>query len=408
MGSTHSCNSNSKLPSREDVTGVNVKGGVMAKITNGDKFSNWSWWVGVSPGCKSTVFTRLGFHITVWMYIALFNIFYFVTYHKSQKFGYNEGSRTSLSKTLSGMDSFAIRLLTWLLAGFVSQVVFSYYVAVRVKASDMIQGLDSFVDGIIISVDYNSPRAKAFLNDLYGAVRATAYYALAYASENTKFRLPNDRLQDIFDENGYDGEFLTSYPKKQTVTVVRQALLLSLEEEKEASESCLQRYNNFREENIRQSITLFAAGAMSTISCVSSNKLPFAYVHLLTWATRTFLLFGRFFSYVSLALEYETKEVQTVFSCYNSVIFSGAGDGTCYTGEFIVFNIFNLLVLYFVMGLLELYPALMKTWQSQLVLKNYKKIIDDICQPLNSDAQPKNLSRLKKTAIDDEYGETSA
>ena len=34
MGSHH-CNN--KLPSREDVTGVIVKGGVMAKITNADK-----------------------------------------------------------------------------------------------------------------------------------------------------------------------------------------------------------------------------------------------------------------------------------------------------------------------------------------------------------------------------------
>ena len=56
---------NNKLPSREDVTGVIVKGGTMAKITNGDKFR-----VAISPFCKSTVFTRLGFHISVWLYIA--------------------------------------------------------------------------------------------------------------------------------------------------------------------------------------------------------------------------------------------------------------------------------------------------------------------------------------------------
>jgi len=45
----------------------------------------------------------------------------------------------------------------------------------------------------------------------------------------------------------------------------------------------------------------------------------------------------------------------------------------------------------------------MKTWQSQLVLKNYKLVIDLICEPLKPDTygQPKNLLQLKKKAIDE-------
>ena len=61
-----------------------VKGGVMAKVVNVDKFSNWSWWIGVSPGYKSTVFMRPAFHISVWMYIALSNIFYFIVYYRGK------------------------------------------------------------------------------------------------------------------------------------------------------------------------------------------------------------------------------------------------------------------------------------------------------------------------------------
>lgn len=386
-----------KIPSHEDVTGVTVEGGVMATVTNADKFSNWSWWIGTSPRCKSTVFTRPGFHISVWMYIVLSNVFYFLIYYRGR--GLEYGIKDL--EVMEAMDSFSLRLLTWLLAGYITQIVMEYYVMVRSTASEMIQGLDSFVDGISISVDYNSPRATTFLNDLYGAVRATAYYALACASENTKFKLSNDKLQAIFDENGYDGKLMTSYPKKQTVTVMRQALLHSLEEEKEASDSCLKqnRYNKFREENIRQSISQFSTGAMSTISCVSGNKLPFAYVHLLTWATRSFLLFHVFMSYVFFALEHIQIGAKPVFSCYNSIFLTDEVDPNCFTAEFVFFNVFNFLAVYFLLGLLELYPVLMKTWQNQLVLENYKVVIDLICLPLKPDAcgPPKNLSQLKKT-----------
>ncbi len=261
------------------------------------------------------------------------------------------------------------------------------------------------MDGISVSVDYRSPRAKAFLNDLYGALRATAHYALAHGSANTKFKLKKDELRAIFDDHGYDGKYMTSHQKKQTVTVMRLAILRSLEEEKDASESCLKKsYNNFREENIRQSLTQFAAGAMSTISCVSSNKLPFAYVHLLTWATRTFLLFHIFLTYVSQSLEHLAINAKTAFSCYDSsFVFDGVVDAACVTEEFIIFNAFNILAVYFLMGILEVYPTLLKTWQSQLVLKNYKLVIDLICEPLKPDTygRPKNLLQLKKKAFDE-------
>ena len=50
----------------------------------------------------------------------------------------------------------------------------------------------------------------------------------------------------------------------------------------------------------------------------------------------------------------------------------------------------------------------MKTWQSQLVLENYKLVIDLICEPLKC-GKPKNLSQLKKVAFgeDDENKEDS-
>ena len=352
---------------------------------------------------------RLGFHVSVWLYIALANTAYFLVFFTKQypldagSGGTENVAATDVGisniKSMEKVDRSAVRMLTWLMAGFVGHVVTAYYINVRWKASEMIQGLVHFVDGISISVDYNSPRASVFLNELYGAMMATAHYALAHASANTKFKLQKDELQAIFDNHGYDGKYMISLQKKQTVTVMRLAILRSLEEEKDASESCLKKsYNNFREENIRQSLTQFAAGAMSTISSVSCNKLPFAYVHLLTWATRTFLLFHIFLSYVLFAIEHVRIGRKTAFSCYDSLFVIDGVDVTCITEEFIIFNAFNIVAVYFKMGVLEVYPTLMKTWQSQLVLKNYKLVIDLICEPLKPDTygQPKNLSQLKQ------------
>ncbi len=320
--------------------------------------------------------------------------------------------RVRIASSMDDVDNFVIRLLTWLMAGFVGNVVMVYYFQVTSKVSEMIKGLDAFVDGISISIDYNSPRAAAFLNDLYGAVMAIAHYALARASANTKFKLQKDELLAIFDDHGYDGEVMISYTKKgaiasgysHDIAVMRRALLRSIEEEKEASESCLKKsyHSPPREENIRQSLTQFVVGASKTMGAVSCNKLPFAYVHLLTWATRTFLLLHMFFSYVSFALEHIKMGGKRVFSCYDSsFVVDGIEDYICVTEEFILFNVVHILAVYFLMGILELYPT--SSWQSQLRLDTYKLVIDLICEPLKPDAgQPKNLSELKKKAVDDE------
>jgi len=376
----------------------------MAKITNGDKFSNWAWWIGISPFCKSTVFTRLGFHISVWLYIALANIAYFLVFFdgiKAKRVTIDLLEVSLSNSIMEKADEFSIRLLSWLLAGFVGNVVVAYYVKVRSNADEMMMGLDDFVDRISVSVDYNSPRATAFLSDLYGAVRAIAHYALGHAAANTKFKLQKDELQAIFDDNGYDGKHLLLYRKKFAITVMRRAILRSLEEEKEAIGSCLKkcyRDNVLREDNVVRALQRFANSAMRTMSNSSSNKLPFAYVQLLTWATRTFLLFHMFLSYVAYALEHLAMKAKTPFSCYDSSFVFDGVDNSCVTEEFIFYNALNLLAVYFVMGILELYPTLMKTWESQLVLNNDKLVIDLICEPLKADTygQPKNLSQLKK------------
>ena len=122
-------------------------------------------------------------------------------------------------------------------------------------------------------------------------------------------------------------------------------------------------------------------------------------MQLITWATRTFLLFHIFLTYVSHGLEHLDMESKAPFTCYDSSFLFDGVDNSCVTEEFISYNAMNLLAVYFLMGILEIYPTLMKTWESQLVLNNYKLVIDLICEPLKADTygQPKNLSELKKS-----------
>jgi len=107
-----------------------------------------------------------------------------------------------------------------------------------------------------------------------------------------------------------------------------------------------------------------------------------------------------FLSYVAYALEHLAMKAKPAFSCYDSSFVFDGVDNSCVTEEFIFYNAMNLLAVYFLMGILEIYPTLMKTWESQLVLNNYKLVIDLICEPLKAKAdtygQPKNLSQLKK------------
>ena len=100
----------------------------MAKVVNADKFSNWSWWIGVTPQLKSTVFVRPGFHLCVWMYIVLGNAAYFSSYYgiKGKLSSEEYATVTHGDYRHDGISyarTFTTRLLTWTLANFAVQVV---------------------------------------------------------------------------------------------------------------------------------------------------------------------------------------------------------------------------------------------------------------------------------------------
>ena len=61
-----------------------------------------------------------------------------------------------------------------------------------------------------------------------------------------------------------------------------------------------------------------------------------------------------------------------------------------------MFNLFELFIVYFMFGCLEVYYALSDIWAVGLVLENYNGIIDMICLPLlpNAEGRPLTFKEL--------------
>jgi hypothetical protein len=58
----------------EKCFGINMRGNPphqCARITNVSRFSDMSWWFWITPGLQSSIFGRVGFHVTVWAYMAI-------------------------------------------------------------------------------------------------------------------------------------------------------------------------------------------------------------------------------------------------------------------------------------------------------------------------------------------------
>ena len=209
-------------PSRERVYGVKMASGVMAKIVDEEKFSNWAWWLCITPRLASTVFIQPGLHLSVFLIIAISNIIYFLVLRASTAYVEETGQEVEqisiiTSESINSAVALMRRLLTWLLAAYLARLVTTYYREARSKAGEMMKGLSALVGTLSISIDYDSPRARCLLAELHGAISSIAHYALSYASSNTKFRFSSEELQQIFDQRGLNGKYLLSFQKKETL-----------------------------------------------------------------------------------------------------------------------------------------------------------------------------------------------
>jgi hypothetical protein len=130
---------------------------------------------------------------------------------------------------------------------------------------------------------------------------------------------------------------------------------------------------------IREQLNEYCAGASTTSSSISSSKLPYSYVQLVNWGTNMFIFFQVIAFYQTKAYFFSASDVYLDFISDEPMNLSEA---VLHLFHFIIFNLFEIFVVYFMLGCLEVYHSLSDIWAEGLVVQNYIGIIDMICLPL--------------------------
>ena len=94
----------------------------------------------------------------------------------------------------------------------------------------------------------------------------------------------------MFEEHGYEAEPLLKLHVKNTINKLHWGILQSIKKER-MSGGCMESMNGVEHVQLLESISLMSGGAMSTMSCTSSNKLPFALFHLVNWVVSESCIF---------------------------------------------------------------------------------------------------------------------
>lgn len=261
----------------------------------------------------------------------------------------------------------------------------------------MFQSMASFVGNITVVINYDCERAEEFTESLWAALTAMGHYALAYAASNTRFRVPEKEMQEIFDSRGLDGEHLLSFQTKETATLMYNAILATLQNEFEMEGTgCLKKsFDSRRFVKVATDLENLNAGVLRVISSMSSNKLPFSYHQLINWGVRNGFVLTSIARYWFMAIAHASKGRDYPFSCFQTMFSIHHDYYTCPTEEVIWFNVYRILLAYFVLGCLELYPTLAKTWEHSLVLNNYRGVVDCICRPLKPGTERRSLDQLR-------------
>lgn len=267
------------------------------------------------------------------------------------------------------------------------------------------RGLNALVGILSVSIDYDHPRSREILLDLHAGISSMAHYALSHAASNTTFRKSQEEMRQIYNDRGLDGKHLLQYDKKETGTVLYLAILQTIQGERDrgrfdGDSGCLVKsFDSYQFNAFRRDLELFFGSTLSVISCMSSNKLPFAYHQLLHWAGRVFLFTFTVGSYAHEAkLALHRGETLDPTTCYSII---GTAP-SCATKGIVLFNVVQILTAYFILACLELYPTLTKVWQHSLVVKNYHNVVDVICKPLlpcEYDGQDDDLRRGRQKSL---------
>lgn len=281
----------------------------------------------------------------------------------------------------NALISFSSRLLTFMLSAYLIQLVTTYYKEIRSKSRRMMYGCSKVVDILSVTLDYSHDKAAPFRSDMYRALTCIGHYALHVASGATK-----DEKNATFDERGLNGELLSALPPKQVLHVLRLAMLQTISRERATDDGCLHSMSDGDFKQLRKLLNDYCGGASSTSSSTTSSKLPYSYVNLINWAVKTLAFF-----YI------------VTFYCVTGEAWDpshGAVPPSPGMWIYLVwFNLFALVILYFVFGVLEVYVSVNDTWHSGLVLQNYHGIIDMICEPLDKVTPPLDVQQLSQKKI---------
>ncbi|KAL7535410.1 hypothetical protein ACHAWF_005168 [Thalassiosira exigua] len=380
----------------EEVFGVQMKSGIVAKITEPHKFLNWTWWFWITPGLRSTVLARPGLHLSVLGYLLAANFVFWNEFFPT----YYEVVDDDNGLATAYLQSWSSRLMVFVLTGYLFRLVQYYWVNVRIKAAGLLRGTSKVVNMISIHIDYDHPRAEELLSSLHGAVNLIGHYSFAVTSKNTKFRLSEKEMAELFHSRGYESEHLLSLHPKAAINKLHWGILQTITKERNMAEKgCISRLGEIAWIQLTGDMAQMSGDAMSVMSCTSSNKLPFALSHLVNWVTRLMTFFYMITIYGHLANEINGRGNAVPFSCVGGTVDPNANEEQpfCPTRFYVYFNVFYALTLYFILGCLEMHHALSKVWESGLVLKNYLGVIDQVCQPLLD--KPKELSEMKYKSV---------
>lgn len=120
----------------------------MPKITDAAKFLNWSWWFWLTPNLHGTVFARPGFHLQVFIYLAIANLVFWNEYF-APDYQFIDDDNTLAA---SYIGSWAGRLMVFVLTGFMFRLVSAYWVDARKKAGQLLRGMAKVMDILTIYI----------------------------------------------------------------------------------------------------------------------------------------------------------------------------------------------------------------------------------------------------------------
>ena len=169
--------------------------------------------------------------------------------------------------------------------------------------------------------------------------------------------------------------------------------------------------------------------AMSLTSCTKSNKLPFPYIQIVNWGTHVTTGAYIVFLYMMGAENSLLAGEAAPFTCWNTFndgsyidpsAESAPEGGVCSTKSYIFVNCIVAILLYFVLGMLDILNTIHLVWENGLSHEHYLEQVEwrsnPLLPPSSSSSQedyektrPKNLDDLavkpevKRISQDSEY-----